>query len=142
MSYHAPSESTSFLQSIDQGAICVSQWQRYGSSPFGTYKHVSKPTNPMATVHILRRSILLTMIHFSTYFFGWPPLTDASMIITVSGWGWDRERRWYKLAHVCQRWRNLVLVRGSGPSVFATSVQLARPLQTCWHIHPLSSLIT
>ena len=25
------------------------------------------------------------------------------------GSGWDRERWWYKLAHVCQRWRNLIL---------------------------------
>jgi hypothetical protein len=25
------------------------------------------------------------------------------------GRGWDRELWWYKLAHVCQRWRNVIL---------------------------------
>ena len=25
------------------------------------------------------------------------------------GQGWDRERWWYRLAHVCQRWRNIIL---------------------------------
>ena len=27
----------------------------------------------------------------------------------LGGRGWDRERWWYQLAHVCQRWRNLIL---------------------------------
>lgn len=27
----------------------------------------------------------------------------------AGGWAWYHERWWYKLAHVCQRWRNLIL---------------------------------
>ena len=35
---------------------------------------------------------------------------DESRILHAAGGrGWNRERWWYQLAHICQRWRNLIL---------------------------------
>jgi hypothetical protein len=53
------------------------------------------------------------MILFSTYFLLYRPAEfdgdeDNEERIT-GGKGWDRERWWYKLAQICQRWRSLVL---------------------------------
>jgi hypothetical protein len=41
-----------------------------------------------------------------------PPIFDEDEGINLrigGGMGWQRERWWYKLAQVCQRWRNLIL---------------------------------
>jgi hypothetical protein len=40
-----------------------------------------------------------------------PPIFDGDEDegeLVTGGRGWDRELWWYKLAHVCQRWRNLI----------------------------------
>ena len=34
---------------------------------------------------------------------------DDDDVRIAGGRGWDRERWWYKLAHVCQRWRKIIL---------------------------------
>jgi hypothetical protein len=38
-----------------------------------------------------------------------PVLLDEISVRISQGGNWDRERWWYKLAHVCQRWRTLIL---------------------------------
>jgi hypothetical protein len=71
---------------------------------------------PWATVHILvlHRSTSLTMTHFSTFFYLYRPflLGEEGQAVNIrfrGGAQWVGERWWYSLAHVCQRWRNIIL---------------------------------
>ena len=59
------------------------------------------------SIHILDDDVLLNM-----FFLYRPAIFDGDEddFVRVSGGrGWDRERWWYKLAQVCQRWRTLIL---------------------------------
>ena len=60
-----------------------------------------------ASVHILDDDSLLNIFYLYR-----PAVFDGdedNLIHIKGGRGWNRERWWYKLAHVCQRWRNLIL---------------------------------
>ncbi|KAF8472943.1 hypothetical protein DFH94DRAFT_764761 [Russula ochroleuca] len=145
MSYLA--SSTSSLQStgtIGQGAIRgKSQWQRYASF---SYRLVNKH-DPRTTVHILHRSTSSTMIHCLTSFISIdrPSLTGTRLMVTVSWGGGDGD--------VNDGGSNLPKFARDGETsflshhptwIFASSVHMACPLQTCWQIHLpfLSSSIT
>jgi hypothetical protein len=59
------------------------------------------------SIHILDDDSLLEMFYLYR-----PPIFDGDEDDNIrigGGRGWDRERWWYKLAQVCQRWRNLIL---------------------------------
>ena len=59
------------------------------------------------SIHILDDDSLLKIFYLYR-----PPIFDEDeddRIRAEGGKGWERERWWYKLAQVCQRWRNLIL---------------------------------
>ena len=61
----------------------------------------------IAPIHILDDDSLLNIFYLYR-----PPVFDGDEddeVLIVGGRGWNRERWWYKLTHVCQRWRNLIL---------------------------------
>ncbi|KAH9964017.1 hypothetical protein BJV74DRAFT_799698 [Russula compacta] len=79
-------------------ALCLSQIGRLRSPWFQW---------PSPSIHILDDDSLLNI--FSLYR---PSLLDEDVIddsLILQGGKWDRERWWYKLAHVCRRWRYLIL---------------------------------
>jgi hypothetical protein len=60
-----------------------------------------------ASIHILDNDSLLNIFHLYR-----PAIFDGdedNIVHIKGGKGWKRERWWYKLAHVCQRWRILIL---------------------------------
>ena len=61
------------------------------------------------SIHILDDDSLLNIFYlYRPFFLGEDEKEEADRL--VGGWGrWDRGRWWYRLAHVCQRWRNLIL---------------------------------
>jgi hypothetical protein len=90
------------------------------------------------SIHILDDDSILNIFHFYRLaIFD----EDEDCDLIRGGRGWDRELWWYKLAHVCQGWRNLLLGSPSYPTWnFALSVRKARQSQTCWNI-PLPLVI-
>ena len=59
------------------------------------------------SIHILDDDSLLNIFSFYR-----PSLLDEDVIddsLILQGGKWDREHWWYKLAHVCRRWRYLIL---------------------------------
>ena len=107
---------TSSIQSterISQGATGGgSQRQRYASFTCYAYWPVSKngPCNSPRTtsIHILDDDSLLRVFYLYQPFLLGENQDDRAHL--VGGWGsWVQGRWWYTLAHVCQRWRNLML---------------------------------
>ncbi|KAF8489514.1 hypothetical protein F5888DRAFT_1160219 [Russula emetica] len=97
MSYIAPYH-TSSLQSTertDQGAISgESQWQR--------------PHHDTVSIHILDNDSLLNVFRLYRRLNFGENENDVSVYFGGKG-GWVDERWWYQLAHICRRWRNLIL---------------------------------
>jgi len=100
MSYIAPYH-TSSLQSTertDQGAISgESQWQR--------------PHHDTVSIHILDNDSLLNIFRlYRRLNFGEIRENGDNISVYFGGnGGWVDERWWYQLAHICRRWRNLIL---------------------------------
>jgi hypothetical protein len=71
-------------------------------------KHVPAGNSPhTAPIHILDDDSLLNIFYLYR-----PAIFDGDEddeVRIAGGRGWDREQWWYKLVHVCQRWRNLIL---------------------------------
>ena len=68
----------------------------------------NSPDTPVTPIHILDNDSLLNIFYF------YRPITfDAHdneyARLVGGGKKWVHERWWYQLAHVCQRWRNLIL---------------------------------
>src|ERR1700761_4506324 len=63
---------------------------------------------PIAAIHILNDDSLLNVFHLYRPFFFSEDQEDSIRLIGGTK-QWVGERWWYKLAHVCQRWRNLIL---------------------------------
>ena len=66
-----------------------------------------------ASIHILDNDSL-----FNIFYLYRPAIFDgdeSNLVHIKGGKGWDRERWWHKLAHVCRRWRILIL--GSASSL-------------------------
>jgi hypothetical protein len=61
----------------------------------------------VVSIHILDDVSLLNIFYlYRPFFLG----EDEDSKRILGGWGlWKRGRWWYSLAHVCQRWRNLIL---------------------------------
>ena len=59
------------------------------------------------SIHILDNDSLLGIFyHYRPAIFDGDEKVDERI---AGGKGWGRERWWYKLTHVCQRWRNIIL---------------------------------
>ena len=100
-------------EGIDQGAMGGEpKRQRYAS--FSCIVIRFELTWPMrnsprtASIHILDDDSLLNVFYlYRPFLLG---EDDPEVTRLFGGWGrWDRGQWWYKLAHVCQRWRNIVL---------------------------------
>ncbi|KAI0276395.1 hypothetical protein BGY98DRAFT_1187837 [Russula aff. rugulosa BPL654] len=99
MSYLSPSTSSfQSTEGISQGAMS-GESQRQRNSSHAT------------SVHILDDDSLLNIFHlYRPFLLG----EDRDIIVRMEGAGkWVGERWWYRLAHVCQRWRNLILESAS-----------------------------
>ena len=106
-----------FTERICQGAVSTdseSQQQRYvSSSSYGCQrvnKHASAPpdnSTHTTSIHILDDDSLLNIFYlYRPFLLG----EDEDVNIRIEGGRlWARERWWYRLTHVCQRWRNLIL---------------------------------
>ena len=114
MSSLAPSPS--FIQSTEtfgQGAICGEsqrQTRRYASFSCHAYWLIWSPRpSPLpASIHILDDDSLLNVFyHHRPFLLGEDEDEDIRLIGGKEGW--VRGRWWYNLAHVCQRWRNIIL---------------------------------
>jgi hypothetical protein len=102
-----------FTKRISQGAICSeSQQQTYvfviqlcmstcqQTWPTGNRPHTT-------SIHILDDYSLLNIFHlYRPFLLG---EEDQDLIRFKGGGQWVGERWWYRLAHVCQRWRSLIL---------------------------------
>ena len=81
-------------------------------------------SNPLtASIHILDDDSLLNVFHlYRPFLLGEDDETEFGRIAGGNE-GWDSGRWWYKLAHVCQRWRNIVLGSAAylGVSLVCTS---------------------
>ena len=70
-------------------------------------KHGPGNSPHTASIQILDNDSLLNIFYLYR-----PAIFDGDegdVVRNLGGKEWDRERWWYKLAHVCQRWRNLIL---------------------------------
>ena len=80
---------------------------------------VSDDRSLRAFIHIIDDDSLLNLFHFCR-----PVMVeeDEADNRILQGGEWNRERWWYKLAHVCRRWRCLILMSAShlGLSLFCT----------------------
>jgi hypothetical protein len=65
-----------------------------------------------ASIHILDDDSLLNVLNLYRPFFLGEDEEDDARFVGGRG-GWVHGRWWYKLAHICQRWRNLVLESAS-----------------------------
>jgi hypothetical protein len=117
MSYLAPPSSFQPIERISQGARSDSQRQRYASFSCFAYRLVSKH-GPMgnsphpASIHVLDDdSLLHVFCLYRPILLGEDESDYARLFGGVAGW--VRGRWWYRLAHVCQRWRNLILASAS-----------------------------
>ena len=92
----------------------------------------------LATVHILRRSTSSTMNHFFTHFISTdhPSLMETRIMVTVSQEGRDGTANYGGTNSHTFAGDGEASYLGPHPTwVFASSVHMARQLQTCWHIH-------
>ena len=61
-----------------------------------------------ASIHILDDDSLLNVFHlYQPFLFGEDQAEDVRLVGGTEGW--ERGRWWYKLSHVCQRWRRVIL---------------------------------
>ena len=114
MSYLAPSTSSfQFTERISQGAVSgESQQQKRCASlsclSLSAYEYTWPAGNsPYTTIHILDDYSLLNIFYLYRPFL----LREDQDINTRfrGGERWVGERWWYRLVHVCQRWRNLII---------------------------------
>ena len=63
----------------------------------------------IASIHILDDDSLLNVFYLYQPFLLGEDDDNEDNRLFGGNEGWDRGRWWYKLAHVCQRWRNVVL---------------------------------
>ena len=62
-----------------------------------------------ASIHIIDDDSLLNVFYlYRPFLLGEDDDDEYNRLVGGKG-QWDRGRWWYKLAHVCQRWRNVVL---------------------------------
>ena len=114
---HLPPSTSSFrsAEQFSQGAVTSeSQQQMYVSLSSYIYQRVNKHglrgghNSPHTTsIHILDDDSLLNAFRlYRPFLLG----EDQDVNIRFEGGvQWVGERWWYRLAHVCQRWRNLIL---------------------------------
>ncbi|KAI0265726.1 hypothetical protein BGY98DRAFT_1102931 [Russula aff. rugulosa BPL654] len=81
--------------------------KRTGQSTISDSSLAKQQTPHIVSIHILDDDSLLNVFDLYRPFF----LGKMILASTVSegGMRWDQGRWWYRLAHVCQRWRNLIL---------------------------------
>ena len=100
-----------FTGRIGQRATCgKSQLQRY-ASPVMPIDLCVKHGNSRHTapIHILDDDSLLHVFYLYRPFLLGEDDKDKDTFLVGGRGSWVRGRWWYKLAHVCQRWRNLIL---------------------------------
>ena len=72
-------------------------------------KGVNESSSPhTASIHILDDDSLLNVFHFYRPSLWGEDQDDDSRLIGGYA-GWNRGRWWYRLAHVCRRWRSIIL---------------------------------
>ena len=95
---------------------------------------------PTTSIHILDDDSLLNVFYFYRPFLLGEDDDDDSRLIGGVG-RWVRGRWWYKLAHVCQRWRNLVLGSAAYLGVSLVCTKGTRVADMLAHSPPLPLVI-
>ena len=132
---------TSFLQSTEKIQSTIRskfQWRRYASFSCCANRLMSKH-GPQTTVHILRRSTSSMMILFSMYsisigHFFWAK-TRMMAPVSSEGSGNGPTNDGGTTSHKFAKDGEPLYLDRHPTCVFASSVHMARQLQTCWHIH-------
>ena len=98
-------------------------------------------TSPRAaSIHVLDDDSLLHVFHlYRPHFLGEDHDQDAHL--WGGNGGWERGRWWYKLAHVCQRWRKVMLWSASYLGVFLVCTKGTRVADMLAHSPPLPLVI-
>ena len=111
MSFLAP--STSCLQSTERVGRGATSGKRYALFISYIYRLVSKygpeQSPHTASIHILDDDSLLNVFYLYRPFLLGEDDEDEESHFWGGGRRWVRGRWWYRLAHVCQRWRNVLL---------------------------------
>ena len=115
MSYPAPTSLRISLQPterIGQAIRGESQQRRYASLSFSyiVCQFVIKHGHGLSNSPLI--DILVDDLLIHIFYLYRPAILgegDDDYVRIRGGQGWDREQWWYKLAHVCQRWRSIIL---------------------------------
>ena len=91
-----------------------------------------------ASIHVLDDDSLLNVFYFYR-----PPILDGDEDdeARTRGGKWDRERWWYKLTHVCQRWRNIILGSASYLDLYLLCTFSTPVVQMLAHSPPLPLVV-
>jgi hypothetical protein len=104
---------------ISQGAQiceCNSQHRRYASSPLllNSSELIWRTDNrPLAAIYTFSDEVLLKVFYHSRPALSLADEHELGDNHNLAGRKWEDERWWYKLVHVCRRWRHLVLASAS-----------------------------
>jgi hypothetical protein len=92
---HAATRSPNSRRTFSLSSYACQQTWPTGDSPHTTSIHILDDYSLLNIFHLYRPFLLGEDQDINIYFGG--------------GGGWVGERWWYRLTHVCQRWRNLIL---------------------------------
>ena len=137
MSHLEPSTS---LQSTEK---CKSQRRRYASTfPFHAHQLVvTWPTcnSPhTASIDILDDGLLLNIFCLYRPFL---PGEDDGTRVVQGNWGWGRGHWWFKLSHVCQRWRSLIHASSSHLDLYLVCTKGTPVAEMLAHSPPLPLVV-
>jgi len=101
-----PSCGDSWVPMLQVRPLCR-LWPSLGSQQIATAPAIVQLVQHSAPIDVLDDNSLLNIICLYQ-----PPLSDGDEGYSdciLLGLEWNHERWWYKLTHICQRWRHLIL---------------------------------
>jgi hypothetical protein len=145
-SYLAPSTSSlQYKEGISQGEMSgKSHWQRQRYTSLSCLsafisKHGPQQSTYTTSIHVLDDDSLLNIFDLHR-----PFLLSEEQDVNIrlrGGVRWVGERWWYRLAHVCQKWRNLILGSASYLGLCLVCTYGTRVADMLVHSPPLPLII-
>ena len=102
---------------------------------------VNESSSPhAASIHILDDDSLLNVFYlYRPFILGEGEDEDSRLV--GGDKGWDRAQWWYKISHVCQRWRKVILQSASYLGIFLVCTKSTPVADVLRHSPPLPLLI-